>query len=67
MADKLYEYEGFTGRIHAVRSKAKEKWDAWKEWKDQIPTDRGLEGVITHMRGPPKLERTLENYAHIYR
>ncbi|KAL7294925.1 hypothetical protein TKK_0011846 [Trichogramma kaykai] len=67
MADKLHEYQGIGGRVHGVRDKAKEKWDDFKQWKDQIPTDRGLEGVITHLRGPPKLERSLEDYAHIYR
>ncbi|CAB0036072.1 unnamed protein product [Trichogramma brassicae] len=67
MAEKLHEYQGIGGRVHGVRDKAKEKWDDFKQWKDQIPTDRGLEGVITHLRGPPKLERSLEDYAHIYR
>lgn len=67
MAEKLHEYEGVTGRIHGVRDKVKEKWDEWKEWKSAIPTDQGLEGVVGHLRGPPKLERSLDDYEHIYR
>ncbi|XP_058794845.1 proton-associated sugar transporter A isoform X2 [Phymastichus coffea] len=67
MADKLHEYEGLSGRVHGIRDKAREKWDEWKEFKSAIPTDRGLEGVISHLRGPPKLERTLDDYAHLYR
>lgn len=67
MADKLQEYEGLSGRVHGIRDKAREKWDEWKEFKSAIPTDRGLEGVISHLRGPPKLERTLDDYEHLYR
>lgn len=67
MADKLAEYEGLSGRMHGVRDKAREKWDEFKEWKSTIPTDRGVEGVISHLRGPPKLERCIDDYAHIYR
>ncbi|XP_003425582.1 proton-associated sugar transporter A isoform X1 [Nasonia vitripennis] len=67
MADKLAEYEGLQGRVHGLRDKAREKWDTFKEWKSAIPTDRGLEGVVSHLRGPPKLERCLDDYAHVYR
>lgn len=67
MVDKLHEYEGFAGRIHDVRDKVKERWDAFKEWKNSVPLDQGLPGVLNHLRGPPKLERTLDDYAHIYR
>ena len=67
MADKLHEYEGVGGRLHGLRDKARERWDQWSEWRQQIPTDRGLEGVLSHLRGPPKLERSLDDYLHIYR
>lgn len=67
MTDKLHEYQGIGGRLHGVRDKFKEKWDSWKEWKEQIPTDQGLEGVVGHLRGPPKTARSIEDYAHIYR
>ncbi|KAK2581327.1 hypothetical protein KPH14_008100 [Odynerus spinipes] len=67
MVDKLHEYEGFAGRIHDVRDKVKERWDVFKEWKNNVPLDQGLSGVLNHLRGPPKLERTLDDYAHIYR
>ena len=67
MVDKLHEYEGFAGRVHGVRDKIKEKWEVWKEWKNGIPLDQGIEGVLNHLRGPPKLERTLDDYAHVYR
>ncbi|KZC12678.1 Membrane-associated transporter protein [Dufourea novaeangliae] len=67
MVDKLHEYEGFAGRVHDVRDKIKEKWDVWKEWKNGIPLDQGIEGILNHLRGPPKLERSLEDYAHVYR
>lgn len=63
----MHEYEGFAGRVHDVRDKFKEKWETWKEWKNGIPMDQGIEGILNHMRGPPKLERTLDDYAHIYR
>nr|XP_012140944.1 PREDICTED: proton-associated sugar transporter A-like isoform X3 [Megachile rotundata] len=67
MVDKLHEYEGFAGRVHDVRDKIKEKWEVWKEWKNGIPLDQGVGGVINHLRGPPKLERSLDDYAHVYR
>ncbi|XP_066591980.1 membrane-associated transporter protein [Prorops nasuta] len=67
MVDKLQEYEGLTGRAHEIREKIKEKWDGYKEWKSQIPLDQGIQGVLNHLRGPPKLERTLDDYSHIYR
>lgn len=67
MVDKLHDYEGFTGRLHGFRDKISEKWSGWKEWKDQIPTDKGIGGVFSHLRGPPKLERTLDDYSHVYR
>lgn len=67
MVDKLHEYEGFAGRVHDVRDKFKEKWETWKEWKNGIPMDQGIKGFLNHLRGPPKLERSLNDYAHIYR
>lgn len=67
MVDKLHEYQGLTGQIHGIRDKVKDKWDSWKEWKSEIPTDKGVEGFLNHLRGPPKLERTLDDYSHIYR
>lgn len=67
MVDKLHEYEGLTGRVHGVREKVREKWDGFKEWKSEIPTDRGVAGIVSHLRGPPKLERTLDDYSHVYR
>lgn len=67
MVDKLHEYEGFAGRVHDVRDKFKEKWETWKEWKNGIPMDQGIGGFLNHLRGPPKLERTLEDYEHVYR
>ncbi|XP_014216103.1 proton-associated sugar transporter A [Copidosoma floridanum] len=67
MAEKLHEYEGLTGRAHGLRDKVRGKWDECKEWKNNIPTDQGLGGVIGHFKGPPKLERTLDDYEHIYK
>ncbi|KOX68927.1 Membrane-associated transporter protein [Melipona quadrifasciata] len=67
MVDKLHEYEGLAGRVHDVRDKFKEKWETWKEWKSGIPMDQGIEGFLNHLRGPPKLERSLDDYAHVYR
>ncbi|XP_070172559.1 membrane-associated transporter protein [Polyergus mexicanus] len=67
MVDKLHEYEGFAGRIHGAREAIKERWSAWKEWKNGLNLDQGLDGLRHHLRGPPKLERTLEDYSHIYR
>ncbi|XP_012526634.1 proton-associated sugar transporter A [Monomorium pharaonis] len=67
MVDKLHEYEGFMGRIHGVRDTIRERWNVWKEWKNSLNLDQGLEGLKQHLRGPPKLERTLDDYSHIYR
>lgn len=67
MVDKLHEYQGLTGRFHGFRDKIQEKWSGWKEWKDEIPTDKGISGIFNHLRGPPKLERSLEDYSHVYR
>ncbi|KAL6260325.1 hypothetical protein P5V15_007856 [Pogonomyrmex californicus] len=67
MVDKLHEYEGLTGRIHGVRDTIRERWCVWKEWKDSLNLNQGLDGLRNHLRKPPKLERTLEDYSHIYR
>lgn len=67
MVDKLHEYEGLAGRIHGVHETVKEKWNVWKEWKNGLNLDQGLEGLRHYLRGPPKLERTLDDYSHIYR
>ncbi|TGZ49790.1 Membrane-associated transporter protein [Temnothorax longispinosus] len=67
MVDKLHEYEGLMGRIHGVRDSIRERWSVWKEWKNSLNLDQGLEGLRHHLRGPPKLERTLDDYSHIYR
>ncbi|XP_071557733.1 membrane-associated transporter protein isoform X1 [Temnothorax nylanderi] len=67
MVDKLHEYEGLMGRIHGVRDAIRERWSVWKEWKNSLNLDQGLEGLRHHLRGPPKLERTLDDYSHIYR
>ncbi|RLU20666.1 hypothetical protein DMN91_007279 [Ooceraea biroi] len=67
MVDKLHDYEGLAGRIHGVRDAIKERWDVWKEWKNGLNLDQGLDGLKQHLRKPPKLERTLEDYSHIYR
>jgi len=63
MVDKLHEYEGFTGRIHGIRDAIKERWAVWKEWKNGLNLDQGL----SNLRKPPKLERTLEDYSHVYK
>jgi len=67
MVDKLHEYEGLMGRIHDVRDTIKERWSVWKEWKNGLNLNQGLDGLKHHLRGPPKLERTLDDYSHIYR
>ncbi|XP_014471690.1 PREDICTED: proton-associated sugar transporter A-like isoform X2 [Dinoponera quadriceps] len=67
MVDKLHEYEGLAGRIHGVRDIIKERWNGWKEWRTGLNLDQGLDGLRHQLRGPPKLERTLEDYSHIYR
>lgn len=67
MVDKLHEYEGLAGRAHGIKDSLKEKWDSCKQWKDGIPTDQGIAGFLNYLRGPPKLERAVEDYAHVYR
>ncbi|XP_018392857.1 PREDICTED: proton-associated sugar transporter A [Cyphomyrmex costatus] len=67
MVDKLHEYEGLMGRIHGVRDTIRERWSVWKEWKNGLNLDQGLDGLKHHLRGRPKLERTLDDYSHIYR
>ncbi|XP_057330536.1 proton-associated sugar transporter A [Microplitis mediator] len=67
MVDKLHDYQGFAGRLHGFRDKVSEKWSGWKEWKNEIPTNQGFAAVVNHFRSPPKLERTLDDYSHVYR
>ncbi|KAK0172880.1 hypothetical protein PV328_006146 [Microctonus aethiopoides] len=67
MVDKLHDYEGITGRLHGFRDKISEKFSNLREWKNEIPSDQGVSGVFNYLRGPPKLERTLDDYSHIYR
>lgn len=31
MAEKLNEYQGVTGRLHATRDRCRERWVLWKE------------------------------------
>lgn len=63
----MHEYEGLMGRIHGVRDTIRERWSVWKEWKNGLNLDQGLDGLKQHLRGPPKLERTLDDYSHVYR
>lgn len=63
----MHEYEGLMGRIHGVRDTIRERWGVWKEWKNSLNLDQGLDGLKHHLRGPPKLERSLDDYSHIYR
>lgn len=63
--DKLNDYQGVTGRVHGVRDKVKERVDAWKT---EHPA--GLTSWLKRdpqTQGPPKLERTLQDYQHVYR
>lgn len=69
MVDKLHEYQGFTGRIHNVRDIMKDKFDHWKQEHPEGVKGIAMNVIKTdpHSRGPPKLERTLDDYPHIYR
>lgn len=68
MVDKLHNYQGFYGRLHHIRDKAKEKFSNWKG------EDReGVKGIAMNIiktdfcsLAAPK-EESIEDYEHIYR
>ena len=66
MVEKLQEYEGLAGRCHTFKGRIIEKWNSIKEWKDNLHAD-GIGGIASNLRGTPKLERSLNDYDHIYR
>ncbi|XP_059056736.1 proton-associated sugar transporter A [Achroia grisella] len=56
MAEKLHEYQGFTGRLHSARDRYKERWSQWKEQHPQ-----GVKDVIREtLFGIPSSEETPE-------
>jgi len=61
--DKLNEYQGVPGRFHQFRDDMKERAENLKNnvavssWISRDPNNRP----------PPKKERSLEDYPHIYR
>lgn len=63
--DKLNEYQGATGRLHGVRDTFRERFG---EWKNDHPGGMGSWlSRDPEARPPPKLERSLQDYPHIYR
>lgn len=68
MAEKLHEYQGSLGRVHAWRDKCRE---SWQEWKEQRPD--GIAGVVRNLvrkqPTPPKEDKgpNFDDYSHIYR
>ncbi|CAA9999623.1 unnamed protein product [Nesidiocoris tenuis] len=60
--EKLQAYQGFTGRIHAIRDDIKEKWQSWREGK---PFQINLLS-----KSPPSQEGQVDrddDYAHVFR
>lgn len=64
MAEKLYEYQGFLGRIHQTRDEYKEKWIRFKENRG------GLTEAIKDKfwaKGQDRRYSENEDFSHIYR
>lgn len=75
MAEKLHEYEGVLGRVHAIRDRVRAVLDGWRESRGGRPLGEWLLAVIKEHQ-PPREERTpgeappgilADQYAHIYR
>ncbi|XP_034234139.1 proton-associated sugar transporter A [Thrips palmi] len=75
MAEKLHEYEGVLGRVHALRDRVRGVLDDWRESRGGRPLGEWLLAIIKEHQ-PPREEHTPvepppgilgDNYAHIYR
>lgn len=60
--EKLYEYEGFLGRLHSLRNDFKERWNIWKE-KNPGTFSEILKRKCFSQSG----DDIHEEYSHIYR
>ncbi|XP_026322012.1 proton-associated sugar transporter A [Hyposmocoma kahamanoa] len=68
MADKLHQYQGFTGRIHCARDKYQERWAQWKEQHPRGFKDMVKESLfgIPNSEEPQRVWQDSE-YSDIYR
>ncbi|XP_052121408.1 membrane-associated transporter protein [Frankliniella occidentalis] len=75
MAEKLHEYEGVLGRVHAARDWARGLLDGWRESRGGRPLGEWLAALVKEHQ-PPRGEHTpveappgilADQYAHIYR
>jgi hypothetical protein len=76
MVEKLHNYQGFLGRLHAWREDVREKWCAWREEHSgyQEGHDSGFPLRLfckKSRRAEPQLESPVGHdalkYSHIYR
>lgn len=68
MVEKLYEYQGFLGRLHGLRDSYREKWISWKEEHPGglIQAIRSyFYNLLSSKSDIPNSE--IEDYSHIYR
>lgn len=68
MAEKLYEYEGCIGRLHAFRDNLKERINTWKE-SHPDGVLKGVKDTILSRNGQKNDPNSVvyEDYSHIYR
>lgn len=68
MTEKLYEYEGFIGRLHYIRESIRESWQLWKE-KHPDGLRGCLKSSVLNFSGhkPQDDEYDKTEYAHLYR
>ncbi|KAJ1520730.1 hypothetical protein ONE63_003825 [Megalurothrips usitatus] len=75
MAEKLHEYEGVLGRVHAARDRVRALLDGWRESRGGRPLGEWLLAVLKEHQPPPELHTPVEpppgiladRYAHVYR
>lgn len=66
MSEKLYQYQGYVGRLHELRNIIPEKYMLWKENKSQ--TILGfIRKQITKVKCEQNTNGNVEDFSHIYR
>ncbi|KAI8424149.1 hypothetical protein MSG28_002743 [Choristoneura fumiferana] len=69
MADKLHEYQGFTGRLHGARDRCKERWSQWKEQHPRGVKETFKDSLfgIPNSDDPPERVWQESEYSDIFR
>ncbi|KAI4458988.1 sugar transporter [Holotrichia oblita] len=66
MVEKLYEYEGFLGRLHRYRDSVKEGWQNYRS-EGSFSIFGGCKNLFSSEGSNRQQEAVQEDYSHVYR